>query len=826
MAQGEEMMADYGVSELLLLIAIATGTTGFELGMPPRAEDPVLSQIAPAECIYYARHAGMDPPRRDAPHPTERLLANPEVQQFTRAVQANLVRHYLPHEVVGGNNQEDSNESPLLLSLLQTQPAACYISKLQLNPRETSEGIGVGPFSVRMEGGLVIGLQQAPEKLIPACTELLRRLPGEQSEVQRGDQKLTRIVFQDTSHEIIHGIYENYLILASSLDEFSEILTRFSRDPQDWMQRAEKAHVYPRRSTLAFLNLQELLRAVGPMIPPGWDFANIGVDSWEACVVSTGWHDANVASRLEIRTREGSKALDLFRQQQIDHQALSQVPEDAMLVMSVAFDRARAWEWWESAIRSTSPDVWSQFIRADAVVRARAQLSLRDFQACLGNQLTIRACARDGGVITGWLAELEVRDHAKLLNLEKNFRRWISQVPNGAGPTLQDLALEEGNVTMMKIPGAWFEPTWSLEPDRMYFSLFPQPLITRLKQFKIQSGAGPRQFWFAELLPESEIVESKSPFFVSFFQMARTTEQLLPLMQLALASQGLQRAFAQNGQGRGVPAPAGGAFPMIPRLPSAADLFPERSPCITTGYVRGNSILFEWRGILPQGNLLTTIPIAFTLGMPAAQRAQSRHDQALSNQNLRRIMLAALNFESALRRLPACSIDNNGRPQLSWRVAILPYLDEQALYEEFHLNEPWDSPHNQKLIGRMPNIFRAPGSEVDDGKTNYLGVAGESGVFAVPQPNRPGTRLADIRDGTSRTVAVVEVADELAAIWTKPDDFVPDPDDVSRGLAGNRGDVFLAAFADGHVQSISLSVPAESLKGIFTKAGGEAITLP
>ena len=59
---------------------------------------------------------------------------------------------------------------------------------------------------------------------------------------------------------------------------------------------------------------------------------------------------------------------------------------------------------------------------------------------------------------------------------------------------------------------------------------------------------------------------------------------------------------------------------------------------------------------------------------------------------------------------PAATTDGADKPLLSWRVAILPFLEQQPLYEQFHLDEPWDSPHNKTLIEQMPQVYAIPGS--------------------------------------------------------------------------------------------------------------------
>ena len=83
--------------------------------------------------------------------------------------------------------------------------------------------------------------------------------------------------------------------------------------------------------------------------------------------------------------------------------------------------------------------------------------------------------------------------------------------------------------------------------------------------------------------------------------------------------------------------------------------------------------------------------------------------------------------------LPAAAIqDREGRPLLSWRVAILPFIDQKDLYEEFRLDESWDSPHNAKLVERMPDVFASPAKPAEkSGETRYLAPVGPGTIFAA-----------------------------------------------------------------------------------------------
>jgi hypothetical protein len=159
------------------------------------------------------------------------------------------------------------------------------------------------------------------------------------------------------------------------------------------------------------------------------------------------------------------------------------------------------------------------------------------------------------------------------------------------------------------------------------------------------------------------------------------------------------------------------------------------------------------------------------------------------------------------------------KPLLSWRVAILPYIEEGPLYNQFDLTQPWDHPTNKKLIPRMPRIYVVPGTENKDGMTHYRVLVGPQTMF------EPGKRirLADTFDGTSNTIMTVEAKEPT--IWTRPDDLPFDPKGALPKL-GISPDGFLAGFGDGTVRFIRSSTTPDVLRALITRNGGEAFAFP
>ena len=182
--------------------------------------------------------------------------------------------------------------------------------------------------------------------------------------------------------------------------------------------------------------------------------------------------------------------------------------------------------------------------------------------------------------------------------------------------------------------------------------------------------------------------------------------------------------------------------------------------------------------------------------------------------------IAMLNFESAHGGFaPSASYDNQGKQLLSWRVFMLPYLEQKQLYEQFRLDEPWDSDHNRKLIAKMPAVFASGSSEQpEQEKTRFLVPVGEGTMFW----GKEGTLIRKVKDGTSKTILVVEVAPEHAVIWTKPDDWEVDFSDPLQGLLGDR-EGFMATYVDGSARLIPKDTPAETLRRLLTIADGKPI---
>lgn len=195
-------------------------------------------------------------------------------------------------------------------------------------------------------------------------------------------------------------------------------------------------------------------------------------------------------------------------------------------------------------------------------------------------------------------------------------------------------------------------------------------------------------------------------------------------------------------------------------------------------------------------------------------------NRAISANNLKQIALAMHNYEAVYKHFPRHAIysKDGKKPLLSWRVEILPFIDQDQLYKQFKLDEPWDSPHNIKLVEKMPKTFAAPGTagKAKRGETNYQVITGPDTMFDGPKK----MRFQDITDGTSNTLMAVEASNPVA--WTRPDDLtMPKDKDKLPAVGGLFSNGFHIMLCDGSVRLLPLRPDVATFRALVTPAAAD-----
>ena len=213
---------------------------------------------------------------------------------------------------------------------------------------------------------------------------------------------------------------------------------------------------------------------------------------------------------------------------------------------------------------------------------------------------------------------------------------------------------------------------------------------------------------------------------------------------------------------------------------------------------------------------------------PPVEKARARAQRDRSMNNLKQLGLAMHNYhDTYLCFPPAVITDADGKPMRSWRVAILPFIEQAPLYEQYDFAEPWDGPNNRALEGMFPPAYRCPSDPLTAPlRTSYVMIVGEGTIGG--DPNEAVT-MASITDGTSYTILAVEVA-ASGIHWMEPRDltveeavtFITNPA-ASEFTQVHPGGVNVL-MADGSVRFLSSSMDPQMLRSLLTRNDGQAIS--
>jgi hypothetical protein len=254
---------------------------------------------------------------------------------------------------------------------------------------------------------------------------------------------------------------------------------------------------------------------------------------------------------------------------------------------------------------------------------------------------------------------------------------------------------------------------------------------------------------------------------------------------------------------------------------------------------------------IPSFVVLGVFLLAIYLSLrPAIQGARGAADRKRCMFNLRSFGLTFKSYNESRGHPPTVALmDAAGKPLLSWRVLILPWLTAEhedghvrnvgfdELYKSFRLNEPWDSPHNKALIKYMPAMYLCPasGRTREAGLTNYRLVCGPGTLYESLgganlkelENSDPWSRsklpsmFAIAKDGSSNTLLVTESTEEIT--WTKPDELEFGPGMTLPSLGSKHQGSFNLVFVDGTVRQIKVPAPPDYLRAIITANGKEKV---
>jgi hypothetical protein len=776
------------------------GGVGVPLGVPPLPQDALLTKVAPEECLVYFSSAGMAKPEASSTNQTEQLFAEPEIQEL--AAQAEKMIRAAVKESArkeGREAQVFAEEGPTLVKALLTRPFAIYLAELKVAPKS--------PPQIR--GGAVLSLGDDADKLTAALDRCLAALPKDQiKDVTVDGTTFHRVTPPDDGPELTWGVKGKYLYVAAGKGEAEALLKRAQDGAAPkWLTALHKQLPLERVSTVTTMDVKALIDVLaplgGPEVPKVLEAT--GISGIERLSGVSGLDKEGFVSRSLVQIKGEPKGfLALANQKGLTAADLDLVPRDATFAAAWKLDAEKARTTILATVENIDPKAAKEYERMPAEQR---QL-LDEVLKALGDTWCVFDSPGEGGMFTGVTAVVSIKDADAAASVQKKLLRMAEAAAERTPdpqrrPRFETVTFGRQTIHVFDARDKNFPlaPSWCLTDKHLIVALYPEAIkgfLTRGKNFESLAK-----------VPEvgAALEGGGQTLTLTYTDTRRIFDLAYPFAPV------VAHMLATEMRMGGVEVPSA-------LLPSARSIRRHLRPSVSM--VRRTDAGFEVvsHQTIPGSMGLHTLPIAAGLLIPAVRKVQDAGARTQSSGNLHQIALAIHNYADTNNRLPpAYRAGKDGKPLLSWRVLILPYIEQDNLYKEFRLDEPWDSDHNKKLIDKMPKTYRSPGSAAAPGMTNYLTVRGATTMF----PGAKGVRFADVTDGLSNTIMVVEASDRKAVPWTKPDDFELNEKNPADGLVGLWPAGFLAALGDGSVRFISNTISPKVLKDLFIRNDGNVI---
>jgi hypothetical protein len=791
------------VMHVLILAVLGMGGFGVSLGVPPLPETPTLAKIAPEQCLFYFASAGTATPDAKSPNQTEQLLAEPEVQKLSAAIETaiktSLSKSLGPNGPLPGMSGDELAD---FIKLILAKPLAVYVAGVEMCPTGPAPRIGVA-----------IKFDDDVDKVKAKLADLTKLLPPPMlGTVKIGgeDWQTIQPVPPGTPAPpvtIVWGFQKKYLLLAVGEGEMEALIARAKGQPPAWLVQLRKDVPIERLSIVGYLNVKTIRETYGPMAGPqaAVAFDAIGLNNINSLVSAAGLDQTGyVAKTLISLDGEPQGLLQFSTIKPLSAADLASVPADASMAVAIKINPLAVFDAWIDMVGKVDPRAKEQIARDIGQAEAQLGLKLRDdLLKPLGDSLSVYSSMGGGGLPEAGVV-LQIKDSptaaktfAKLMQLAEAVLQ-ATAANNPSAPKLTKDSSSGKDIYTLQISQPGIPPiSWCLTEKELVVSTALKAYLSRPADFKSLSESPA----IAKTLSDDA-----ASIALVYWDVKGSFEKLYPMIpMLAMIAQ--QQGINLN----------------LPAMPPADTIAKHLSPLVATVHRAPAGIEIAQRMPLPGLAVAASAPVLVALLLPAVQSARGAARSASSTNNLKQIALAIHNYHDAKRSLPpACKADKDGKPLLSWRVLILPFLEENELYKQFHLDEPWDSENNKPLIARIPDVYKSPNSKVSgEGKTNYLTVRGPHSMF----PGDKALAFKDVPDGLSHTIMTVEANDDKAVIWTKPDDFQYDEEKPLDGLGGMQPGAFLVGFGDGSVRRLPSTIDPKTLNALFTRDGGEPINM-
>ena len=398
-------MAPVGFLSFLFLVF---GGSSLPLGLPPAAEDPAISRVAPETCLAYIGWSGMAAPDAKATNQTEQLLAEPEVQKLLSAFDLAITTSFDNDLKRGMHDADKARDVYFLAKTLLTRPGAVYVAK-----------VDAGPESVSGQGGAIFNLADKA----PAVAKTLERFekslpPGSVEKTDIAGSSFHRIQ-AGRSPVVSWGIRDGYLIIGVGDGSVEGILKRLNEQPPAWLTAIQKQLPVGRVATVTYVNVKQLLAQLGPAAPPQVKpvLDAFGLGNVTSLASVTGLDDnAFISRKLVSIDGEPEGVFHLAAAKPLSAADLAPIPRDATLAFAGRLDAVATLDLFVTRLGKADPDARTSFLRDFDRMEKDLGIDVQeDFLKPLGDVWCVYNSPGEGGLlVTGLTGVVQVRDHDRL----------------------------------------------------------------------------------------------------------------------------------------------------------------------------------------------------------------------------------------------------------------------------------------------------------------------------------------------------------------------------------------------------------------------------
>ena len=776
-----------------------------QVGAAQQADADWYKRVAPEKCVSYVAW------NNDAEKPiegnsTQELMADPDVRAFVDDMKRRAGLYAPAMVSEQGTMPQEKLEllhklSPKLVASIFERSGCMFVEEVDMVRNMEA------PPAIK--AAMLVDLGGDADKFVAEMAKISGSEDLPLAKVELAGTKAYKFDLVEEAGTMYFGNVGEVFVVAISEQAYVGAVERMkgSKTPAWLADLDTKSQVLKHVHSLAYLDVNSVMRSLRKAFGPNSNVVGelLGVSNVEKIQVVGGLDNEGSATHVLVEASELEGVLGLLAKNPVNDALFENVPSDSLGAMAMTLDVDGLLELIKTVETIMGPGADFNQFKQEFQNNTGVDLEA-DLVRNLGSSWMLYNGASDGW-LSGMTLVGEVKSATKLTAaIEKFFEaagEQVKRMPARHRPGLFKQAYAGETIYSMTFPDMFVEVSFCVQKDRIVIGMFPQAVMTAVKGLPADEvlmddmrvkKLNDSSFLKGDVkLSGMVYVDAKlqAQVFFPYMQFLKTAASTIFRYQVGPNSLNLMKGV---------------------ELPPARTVVRKIKP--TTILVRTNEqgIEIEARQTIPTNGVVASIPVGIGMLLPAVGQVRKAARQTESLNNLRQMALASLNYESAHMKFP---VDDE---KFSWRVRILPFLEEGNLHDQINFDEPWDSEHNKKILAKTPKLFQAPGSKVAEGMTVYRSFKGTLGGR-----DGKGIDFGKITDGSSNTILVAQVPDEMATHWAKPDSLEVNDDVAKKLLAGKGG--FLTAFCDGSVQQIPATMGTDDLKHLLDPSDGNYVEM-